>query len=86
MERQYRDRLKRGDVLELAAVVRDLASRVGESRLSGREDDLYGRTRRLLASELRCALGSDAERAHAYIDEHVSHHAATPDRPPHVAG
>jgi CarD family transcriptional regulator len=71
-ERHYRDRLKRGDVLELASVVRDLTLRATESGLSAREDDLYQRSRRLLASELACALGIDAEHAVEYIDEHVA--------------
>jgi CarD family transcriptional regulator, regulator of rRNA transcription len=71
-ERHYRERLKRGDVLELASVVRDLAVRATESGLSAREDDLYRRLRRLLASELACALGVDPEGAVEYIEECVA--------------
>jgi CarD family transcriptional regulator len=71
-ERRCRDRLKGGDVLELASVVRDLTFRATDMGLSAREDDLYQRLRRLLASELACALGIDAEHAVEYIDEHVA--------------
>jgi CarD family transcriptional regulator len=71
-ERHYRDKLKGGDVLEVASVLRDLAVHATESGLSAREDDLYQRLRRLLASELACALGVDAEHAVEYIDEHVA--------------
>ena len=68
----YRAQLKGGDVLELAAVVRDLAARAAESALSTSERELYERSRRVLASELCYALGVDAERAAAYIDERVA--------------
>jgi CarD family transcriptional regulator len=70
-QKHYRARLKGGDVLELAAVIRDLAVRAAGSELSTSERELYERSRRVLASELRYALGVDAERASAYIDEHV---------------
>src|SRR5437763_7816091 len=71
-QRHYRERLKGGDVLELASIVRDLAVHATDSGLSAREDDLYQRLRRLLASELACALGVDAQHAVEYIDEHVA--------------
>ena len=72
---RYRAKLEGGDVLELAAVVRDLAARAVESGLSSSERELYERSRGVLVSELRYALGVDAERAAAYIDERV---ASTP--------
>ena len=71
-DRHYRDKLKDGDVLALASVVRDLGSRATESRLAAKEQELLQRSRRLLASELSCALGVDTERALAYIDEHAA--------------
>lgn len=71
-QKHYRAKLKGGDVLDLAAVVRDLALRHAESGLPSSERELYKRSRRVLASELRYALGVDADRAAAYIDEHVA--------------
>lgn len=80
-ERHYRDRIKGGDVLELASVVRDLGSRASESRLAAKEQELLQRTRRLLASELSCALGIDTEHALEYIDEHAAAHRPVENLP-----
>ena len=71
-QRHYREKLKEGDVFELAAVVRDLAMRASDSGLPSTERQLYERSRRILVSELRYALGVDPERAGAYIDEHLA--------------
>jgi CarD family transcriptional regulator, regulator of rRNA transcription len=71
-ERHYRERLKRADVLELAAIVRDLASGTAEIKRSAREDELHEHVRRLLTSELAYALGVDTEQATAYIDKHLA--------------
>jgi CarD family transcriptional regulator len=81
-EKHYRGKLKGGNVLELASVVRDLGLRAAESRLPAREEALYERSRRLLASELGCALGVDAERAGAYIDEHIARRHRSEARTP----
>jgi CarD family transcriptional regulator len=70
--RHYRERLGGGDVLELAAVVRDLRWRAAESGLASREEELYERSRRLLAAELGCSLGLDTDQALSYIDDHVA--------------
>ena len=70
--RHYRAQLQGGDVLELAAVVRDLAARASEAGLSSNERELYERSRRVLVSELRYALGVDTEQAAAYIDERIA--------------
>jgi CarD family transcriptional regulator len=70
-QKRYRERLQGGDVLELAAVIRDLAVRSEASPLSTTERALYERSREVLASELRYALGVDAEHASAYIAQHI---------------
>jgi CarD family transcriptional regulator len=70
-QKHYREKLKDGDVLELAALVRDLAMRDAESGLPTTERELLERSRRILVSELRYALDVDPERAGAYIDEHL---------------
>lgn len=66
--RHYRAQLESGDVLALAATIRDLAARATPS---SSERDLYEHSRRVLASELSYALGVDATDAGAFIDEHV---------------
>ncbi len=71
-QKHHHEKLKDGDVLELAALVRDLAMRDAESGLPTTERDLYERSRRILVSELRYALDVDPERAGAYIDEHLA--------------
>jgi CarD family transcriptional regulator len=71
-QKRYRERLRDGDVLELAALVRDLAMRDAESGLSTTERELYERSRRILVSELRYALDVDPEHASAYIDAHIA--------------
>ena len=70
-QKHYREKLKDGDILELAALVRDLAMRDAESGLPAMERELYKRSRGILVSELRYALDVDPERASAYIDEHL---------------
>ncbi len=75
-EKHYRERLKGGDVLELAAVVRDLSVRAGQAKLTGREQELHDRARRHLAAELGHALGLNAERAAQYMDDHIARAAA----------
>lgn len=71
-QKRLRQRLKAGDVLDLAAVVRDLAARAAESAPPTSERELYQRCRRLLGSELCYALGVDGAGAARYIDEHVT--------------
>jgi CarD family transcriptional regulator, regulator of rRNA transcription len=71
-EKRYREQLKGRDVLELAAVVRDLGLRAREGRLASREQALYEHTRRQLACELSHALGLGAEEAISCVDEHIA--------------
>lgn len=80
-ERHYREKLRRRDVLELAAVVRDLGTRAHPDRLALREQQLYEQTRRQLAAELGHALGLTTEQAAARIDQHI---ARTTDRTAHA--
>lgn len=71
-QRRFRTKLKDGDVLELAAVLRELATRAAKSTLPTTERALYQRSRELLASELCVVLEVDEARAEAYIDAHVA--------------
>jgi CarD family transcriptional regulator len=81
-EQRYREKLEAGDVLELAAVVRDLALRAGGHRLASRAQELHEQARRRLASELGCALGLDAEQAASYMDWHIGRRQPNEPRTP----
>jgi CarD family transcriptional regulator, regulator of rRNA transcription len=62
-----RDKIKTGDIYELAEVVRNLAIREGEKGLSTGEKQMFTRAKKILASELMYALEMDAEE----VEEHI---------------
>lgn len=64
-----RDKIKTGDILELAEVVRNLALREHEKGLSTGEKQMFTRAKKILASELMYALEKDEEGAEQYLDE-----------------
>jgi CarD family transcriptional regulator len=64
-----RDKIKTGDIYELAEVVRNLSLRESEKGLSTGEKQMYTRTKKILASELMYALDKDEEEAESYLDE-----------------
>jgi CarD family transcriptional regulator len=64
-----REKIKTGDVYELAEVVRNLAIREWEKGLSTGEKQMYTRAKKILASEFMYALDKDEEGAEEYIDE-----------------
>ena len=64
-----REKIKTGDVFELAEVVRNLAIREWEKGLSTGEKQMYTRAKKILASEFMYALEKDEEGAEAYLDE-----------------
>jgi len=63
-----REKIKTGDVFELAEVVRNLAIREMEKGLSTGEKQMYTRAKKILASEFMYALEKDEEGAEEYID------------------
>ena len=63
-----REKIKTGDVFELAEVVRNLAIREWEKGLSTGEKQMYTRAKKILASEFMYALDTDEEGAEAYLD------------------
>jgi CarD family transcriptional regulator len=63
-----REKIKTGDVFELAEVVRNLAIREWEKGLSTGEKQMYTRAKKILASEFMYALDKDEEGAEEYID------------------
>jgi CarD family transcriptional regulator len=64
-----RDKIKTGDIYELAEVVRNLALREFEKGLSTGEKQMFTRAKKILASELMYALDKDEEAAEAYLDD-----------------
>jgi CarD family transcriptional regulator len=63
-----RDKIKTGDVFELAEVVRNLAIREAEKGLSTGEKQMYTRAKKILASELMYALDMEEGEAEEHID------------------
>ena len=64
-----REKIKTGDIYELAEVVRNLAIREFEKGLSTGEKQMYTRARKILASEMMYALAMDEEEAEDYLTE-----------------
>jgi CarD family transcriptional regulator len=67
-----RDKIKTGNIYELAEVVRNLALREHEKGLSSGEKQMYTRTKKILASELMYALDQSEDEAEAYLDDLLS--------------
>ena len=63
-----RDKIKTGDALELADVVRNLALRDYEKGLSTGEKQMYGKVKRILASELMYAKRMREDDALRFLD------------------
>ena len=64
-----RDKIKTGDIYELAEVVRNLAIREAEKGLSTGEKQMFTRAKKILASELMYALEMDEEEAEEHLDD-----------------
>ena len=64
-----RDKMKTGDVLELAEVVRNLALRDHEKGLSTGEKQMFVKAKKILASELMYAKQMDEEQTHVWLDD-----------------
>jgi CarD family transcriptional regulator len=64
-----RDKIKTGDIYELAEVVRNLGLREHEKGLSTGEKQMFTRAKKILASELMYALDKDEDAAEAYLDD-----------------
>jgi CarD family transcriptional regulator len=64
-----RDKIKTGDIYELAEVVRNLALRESQKGLSTGEKQMFTRAKKILASELMYALDKDEEEAEDYLDD-----------------
>jgi CarD family transcriptional regulator len=64
-----REKIKTGDVYELAEVVRNLAIREWEKGLSTGEKQMYTRAKKILASEFMYVLDKDEDGAEEHLDE-----------------
>jgi CarD family transcriptional regulator len=62
-----RDKIKTGDIYELAEVVRNLAVRESEKGLSTGEKQMFTRAKKILASELMYALEMNEEQVEEYL-------------------
>jgi len=63
-----REKIKTGDVFELAEVVRNLAIRESEKGLSTGEKQMYTRAKKILASELMYALEMEEDESESHLD------------------
>ncbi len=62
-----RDKIKTGDIYDLADVVRNLAVREHQKGLSTGEKQMYTRAKRILASEMMYALRMDEDQVEAHL-------------------
>ena len=67
-----RDKMKTGDVMELAEVVRNLALRDHEKGLSTGEKQMFVKAKKILVSELMYAKGMQEDEAAVWLDEVLS--------------
>ena len=67
--KNHQEKLKSGDVFACAEVVRNLAIRLQNSKLSTAEQSMYANARYLLTSELAVSWGVDEEEAEVRIDK-----------------
>lgn len=67
--KNHQEKLKSGDVYQVAEVVRNLAARNRDAALSAAERSMYERARLNLVSELGPALKVSAEEAERFLEE-----------------
>jgi len=67
--KNHQEKLKSGDVYQVAEVVRNLAARNRDASLSAAERTMYDRARINLISEIAPALKVKAEEAELFLDE-----------------
>ena len=75
-----RDKMKTGNILELAEVVRNLALRDHEKGLSTGEKQMYVKAKKILASELMYAKDMNEDEAAAWLEEILANPAGTKKR------
>lgn len=70
--RHNRDKIKTGDIFEIADVLRNLALRDCERGLSTGEKQMFGKVRRIMASELMVAKVMSEDEALQFLDTILS--------------
>jgi len=80
-----RDKIKTGDIYELAEVVRNLAVRESQKGLSTGEKQMFTRAKKILASELMYALKMDEDGAETHLDDLLAKSAEANGRVPVAA-
>src|SRR5215470_14146001 len=77
-----RDKMKTGDILELAEVVRNLALRDREKGLSTGEKQMFVKAKKILASELMYAKDMDEETCADWLEEVLASDGPAPKKKP----
>jgi CarD family transcriptional regulator len=80
-----RDKIKTGDIFELAEVVRNLAIREQDKGLSTGEKQMYTRAKKILASELMYALDMEEDEAESHLEELIAEAHASRNGAPATA-
>ena len=75
-----RDKMKTGDIFELAEVVRNLSLRDHEKGLSTGEKQMFVKAKKILASELMYAKNMDEDECHEWLEEVLATKAAPKKR------
>jgi CarD family transcriptional regulator len=83
--KNHQEKLKSGDVYQVAEVVRNLASRNRDAALSAAERTMYERARINLISEISPALKVSAEDAERYLDDALARGVLRPPKEPAAA-
>ena len=81
-----RDKIKTGDIYELAEVVRNLAVREQDKGLSTGEKQMYTRAKKILASELMYALDMEEGEAEEHLESLIADAHAERNGAPAAAG
>ncbi len=79
--KNHQEKLKSGDVYQVAEVVRNLAARNRDASLSAAERTMYERARVNLISEISPALKVTSEEAEAYLDDALAKGVLSRRRP-----
>ncbi|MEN9647023.1 MAG: hypothetical protein RL238_3692 [Actinomycetota bacterium] len=80
--KNHQEKLKSGDVYQVAEVVRNLAARNRDASLSAAERTMYDRARINLISEIAPALKVSAEEAEKYLDDALAKGVLKPAKEP----
>ena len=83
--KNHQEKLKSGDVYQVAEVVRNLAARNRDAALSAAERTMYERARINLVSEIAPALKVSAEAAEQYLDDALAKGVLRPPKEPSAA-